>query len=528
MISIVKSMFEFVFSFDFRPFLTHRYLLLAFTSYLVLRVAFKIYQLFQTKWKAERELSCFPSFDRHWLFGNLLKLRNNESSMQEAGRRSAEGSPVTVIWLGPFISRVAVNHPLTVKAVLTTTEPKDELFYSMLKPWLGDGLLISTGQKWFRNRRLLTPGFHFDILRPYVQIYNECAQTMLDKWSNLCEISADGSRVLEMFENISLMTLDSLLKCIFSQESNCQRDKNQNPYIRGVYALSYLIAERIRLLPYHSNVIFHLSPMGYKYRKALKAVHDYSKRVIQERKEALENEDKEKETPRRKYIDFLDILLRAKDEDGHGLSDQEIQDEVDTFMFEGHDTTASGISWCLYNLAINPEHQQKCREEIDGVLMGKEKKEIEWDDLGSLPYTTMSIKESLRLRPPVPVIARDLKSPLVLHDGRVIPKGNVVIVAIHALHHNSEVWPEPTKYDPSRFLPENSKDRSPYAFVPFSAGPRNCIGQNFAMNEMKVAIASILSRFELFPVEDKIPKRTNNLVLRSSNGIHLRIEPRRR
>ncbi|XP_077994508.1 cytochrome P450 4F4-like [Glandiceps talaboti] len=349
---------------------------------------------------------------------------------------------------------------------------------------------------------------------------------MLSKWDALCQKNGESSCEVEIFEHVSLMTLDSLLKCIFSQESNCQVDKNQHPYIRGVYALSYLAMTRARFVPYHNDVIFHMSRMGYRFRKAVKSVHDYSKRVIQERKVTLRKEEVNKTKSFRKYIDFLDILLSAKDEGGEGLSDQEIQDEVDTFMFEGHDTTASGISWILYNLAINPEHQEKCRQEADRILTGKDNKQIEWDDLGSLSYTTLCIKESMRIRPPVPIVARRLTSHLTLPEVGVIPPGTTVIVSIMSLHHNAHVWPEPETFDPLRFLPENTKDRSPYAYVPFSAGPRNCIGQNFAMNEMKVAIAMVLHRFELFPVMDKLPERTNNLVLRSINGIHLRITPR--
>nr|XP_006813041.1 PREDICTED: leukotriene-B(4) omega-hydroxylase 1-like [Saccoglossus kowalevskii] len=430
------------------------------------------------------------------------------------------------MWLGPFVPRVAVNHPSTVKAILTTTEPKDEFLYGMLKPWLGDGLLISSGQKWFRNRRLLTPGFHFDILRPYVQIYNDCVKTMLDKWSNLCELSSSRSYSIEMFENLSLMTLDSLLKCIFSQESHCQTAKSQNPYISSVYALSHLISERSRFVPYHSDIIYNLSISGYKFRKALRAVHGYSARVIQERKQALRQRGDDK--PARKYIDFLDILLSAKDEDGHGLSDKELRDEVDTFMFEGHDTTASGLSWCLYNLAKYPEHQQKCQDEIDTLLAKTRKKDIEWEDLSKLSYTNLCIKESLRIRNPVPMISRELKSSLTLPDGRAIPAGYNVLIAINALHHNSLVWDNPLEFDPSRFLPENSKSRSPYAYVPFSAGPRNCIGQNFAMNEMKVAVARTLHRFDLSPVLSRPPQRVNNIVLRSSNGIYVQVTPRNR
>ncbi|XP_002731980.1 cytochrome P450 4F2-like [Saccoglossus kowalevskii] len=502
----------------------YRFLGLFILVALFSNVLCKLYQQLRTRWRAERDLIEIPSPHRHWLFGHLHLFKNNEDSLAEVPRRALEFSPAAVIWLGPFVPRVMVNHPTTIKAILTTSEPKDEFLYGLLKPWLGDGLLISSRQKWFRNRRLLTPGFHFDILRPYVQIYNDCVKTMLDKWSNLCASSSSKSVSVEMFGDLSLMTLDSLLKCIFSQESHCQTAKSQNPYISSVYALSHLISERGRFVPYHSDIIYNLSISGYKFRKALRAVHGYSVRVIQERKQALQQSGDDK--PARKYIDFLDILLRAKDEDGNGLSDREIRDEVDTFMFEGHDTTASGLSWCLYNFAKYPEHQRRCQEEIDALLVKTKKEDIEWGDLSHLPYTTLCIKESLRIRSPVPMISRELKSPLTLPDGRFIPAGYNVLISINGVHNNSLVWDNPTEFDPSRFLPENTRYRSPYAYVPFSAGPRNCIGQNFAMNEMKVVVARTLRRFDLSPELSRQPQRISNLVLRSSNGIYVHVKPR--
>ncbi|KAG8436951.1 hypothetical protein GDO86_007870 [Hymenochirus boettgeri] len=188
-------------------------------------------------------------------------------------------------------------------------------------------------------------------------------------------------------------------------------------------------------------------------------------------------------------------------------------------MFEGHDTTASGISWILYCMAAYPEHQQKCRDEINKLL--GERKTMEWDDLNKIPYTTMCIKESLRLYPPVPAVSRDLVKPVTFFDGQFLPAGTLVTLQIYAVHRNPSVWKDPEVFDPLRFLPENSSKRHSHAFVPFAAGPRNCIGQNFAMNEMKVAVALTLKRFELSPDHSKPPLKQPQLVLRSKNGIHV-------
>uniref|UniRef100_A0A8B9PM51 Cytochrome P450 n=1 Tax=Apteryx owenii TaxID=8824 RepID=A0A8B9PM51_APTOW len=174
-------------------------------------------------------------------------------------------------------------------------------------------------------------------------------------------------------------------------------------------------------------------------------------------------------------------------------------------MFGGHDTTASGISWLFYCMSLHPEHQQRCREEIQEIL--GERDTIEWEDLGKMTYTTMCIKESLRLFPPVPAVSRQLAKPITFSDGRSLPAGlfSLFILNIFAIHRNRDVWEDPEIYDPMRFSPENSAQRHSHAFLPFSAGSRNCIGQQFAMNEMKVALALTLLHFELAPDPSRPP-----------------------
>ncbi|NXF42425.1 CP4FE hydroxylase, partial [Nyctibius bracteatus] len=161
-----------------------------------------------------------------------------------------------------------------------------------------------------------------------------------------------------------------------------------------------------------------------------------------------------------------------QDEDGNTLSDEAISAEANTFMFAGHDTTASALAWLLYNLAHHPHHQERCRQEVRELLKGKAKEEIEWEDLSHLPFITMCIKESLRLHPPVTAVSRCCTEDIALRDGHVLPKGVICLLSIYGTHHNPDVWPDPQVYNPLRFSPEKSEGRSPLAFVPFSAGPR--------------------------------------------------------
>uniref|UniRef100_A0A8C1QU51 aromatase n=1 Tax=Cyprinus carpio TaxID=7962 RepID=A0A8C1QU51_CYPCA len=466
-----------------------------------------------------RALEPFPGPPAHWLLGHVKEDQKTDGhDLEKIMKWSGQYPFAFPLWFGPSLSILNVHHPSYVKTILSTTEPKDDYAYKFFIPWLGDGLLVSAGQKWFRHRRLLTPGFHYDVLKPYVKLVSDSTKVMLDKW----EVYAKSEESFELFKHVSLMTLDSIMKCVFSCNSNCQTDSGTNPYIQAVYDLCHLVNVRFRVFPYHSKAIFHLSPHGYKFRKATRIAHSHTAEVIRKRKEVLKIEKEQGIVKNKRYMDFLDILLSARDEHQQGLSDEDIRAEVDTFMFEGHDTTASGISWIFYNLACNPEHQEKCREEILQALDGKDT--VDWEDLNKIPYTTMCIKESLRLCPPVPGISRKLTKPLTFFDGRTVPEGRQII-HIYGIHMNTTVWENPYVFDPMRFLPENVSKRSPHAFVPFSAGPRNCIGQNFAMNEMKVAVALTLKKYRLIKDPQHIPKMIPQVVLRSLNGIHIKIKP---
>ncbi|CAH1258912.1 CYP4F22 [Branchiostoma lanceolatum] len=443
----------------------------------ILAVRLSVYVVNFIAWQAKfrRAMKQFPLIDRP--SAELLSLDHDDRSR--------------VRWQIPVIAFTFCGHPETVKPILSNITRKPEWMYRFFRPWLGDGLLVSEGSKWQRNRRLLTPAFHFDILKHYVKLFSESADVLLEKW-----MSRGPGASVELFDDVGLMTLDNILKCSLGYNSSCQTDGRSSPYILAVHDLTRLINDRPDYLPYYVDFIYYLSADGRRFRKACKIVHDFSEKVIRERKEQLKKGELTfSKTGRRKRLDLLDILLRARDEDGTGLSVSEIQDEVNTFLFGGHHTTASGISWTLFHLAQNKDYQDRCKREVEEVLQGRT--EITWQDVGKLPFITMCIKESMRCVPPVPRVARALKQDLTFPDGKSLPKGSPTYAEFNELHRNRDIWPNPTVYDPYRFSPENSMNRHPYAFLPFSAGPRNCIGQNFAMSEMKVSVALILQRFYL-------------------------------
>ncbi|XP_066204634.1 cytochrome P450 4F3-like isoform X1 [Saccopteryx leptura] len=470
-------------------------------------------------------LRCFAQPPkRNWFWGHLGLVKINEEGLRLIEELSYQFRDVHLWWVGPFYPVLRLVHPKFIAPLLqapAAVAPKDMFFYNFMKPWLGDGLLLSAGEKWSHHRRLLTPAFHFDILKPYMKIFNKSADIMHAKWQRL---ASEGITRLDMFEHISLMTLDSLQKCVFSFDSNCQEKPSE--YIAAILELSALVTKRSQQIFLHTDFLYYLTPDGRRFRRACNLVHNFTDAVIQERRRTLISQgshDFLKAKAKAKTLDFIDVLLLSKDEDGRKLSDEDIRAEADTFMFEGHDTTASGLSWILYNLAKHPEYQERCRQEVIQLLGDREPKEIEWDDLAQLPFLTMCIKESLRLHPPVTVISRCCTQDIMLPDGRVIPKGNICVISIFGAHHNPSVWPDPKVYNPFRFDPETPQKRSPLAFIPFSVGPRNCIGQTFAMAEMKVVVALTLLRYRVLP--DVEPRRKPELILRTEEGLWLRVEP---
>ncbi|KAM5237922.1 cytochrome P450 4F6-like [Ctenodactylus gundi] len=497
-------------------------LLLVGASWLLARILAWIYAFYDNCC----QLRCFAQpARRNWLLGHLGLAQSNEEGMQLVEELGYYFRDVHLWWMGPIHPILRFVHPKFAAPVLQASAavaPKEMAFYGFLKPWLGDGLLLSANDKWSQRRRLLTPAFHFEILKSYVKIFNRSADIMHAKWHRLV---SQGSDRLDMFEHISLMTLDSLQKCVFGFNSNCQDSPSE--YIAAILELSSLIVKRHYQIFMHIDFLYYLTPDGRRFRRACDLVHDFSNAIIQERRRTLTSQgvsDFLKAKAKSKTLDFIDVLLLAKDINGKELSDEDIRAEADTFMFGGHDTTASGLSWVLYNLARHPEHQERCRQEVQSLLRDRDPTEIKWDNLTQLPFLTMCIKESLRLHPPVVVISRRCTQDVALPDGRVIPKGNICVISIFGIHHNPSVWPNPEVYDPFRFDPKNPQKRSPLAFIPFSAGPRNCIGQTFAMAEMKVALALTLLRFRFRP-DAAEPRRKPELILRAEGGLWLRVEP---
>ncbi|KAF7378869.1 hypothetical protein HZH66_015103 [Vespula vulgaris] len=251
------------------------------------------------------------------------------------------------------------------------------------------------------------------------------------------------------------------------------------------------------------NLIFRLTKLGREHDHALKVIHTFVDKVIAERKQEWinqQNDDSNKSI--KKHRALLDLLLEIS-KNGTILTDTNIRDEVNTFMFAGHDTTATSISWILYALGRRPEYQEQILDEYDEIV------------------------ESWRLYPVVPLIGRQIYSPIKIL-GHNIPVGSTVLINSYLLHRDVRYFPEPDVFKPERFLPSSPKLPS-YTFIPFSAGSRNCIGWKFATVVVKVFTLSILKSYHITSLitEDKL-RLISELVLVNKGGIPLKITPRTR
>ncbi|KAL6437199.1 hypothetical protein ACFW04_005037 [Cataglyphis niger] len=313
----------------------------------------------------------------------------------------------------------------------------------------------------------------------------------------------------------------------------------QQKYREAVHQIIELMIYRLVRIWLHNDLIFALTPTGRRQKKVLKILHGFTEKIIVERKlyhektngQYLKNLENDKKTDmddvemfgiKKKRLAMLDLLIAASQEGL--LTDLDIREEVDTFMFEGHDTTAMGITFALLLLAEHKDIQERVRTEVNIVMKENEGK-LTIRSMQNLLYLDRCLKETLRLYPSVFFISRFTAEDVKLQS-YVIPAGTAIHLNIYGVHRDSNFWPNPEVFDPDRFLPERILNRHPYCYLPFSAGPRNCIGQRFGLLEMKAIIAPLVRNFYLEPIDYlKDLRIRSDLILRPSHPLHMKFIP---
>ncbi|CAH1794292.1 unnamed protein product [Owenia fusiformis] len=428
------------------------------------------------------------------------------------------------LWLGPKPT-MAFYKANVIEPLLNSTKHMDKSAeYDFLHPWLGTGLLTSTGLKWHQRRKLLTPTFHFKILSDFLEVFNEQSKIFVYQLRNQTE------KDIDLFPFITKCALDIICDTAMGKHVNAQGNP-ESKYVEAVYLMSEIVHRRQKA-PWHwPDILFNTIGRGKEHDKCLEILHGFTEKVIQERQaehkqysDDISSENIDEKLGKHKRLAFLDMLLFAQKE--AGLTFTDIREEVDTFMFEGHDTTAAGMAWASHLIGSHPDVQQKLHDEMDSIF-GESERMPSKDDLTKMKYLEYCIKESLRLFPSVPMFARTITEDIEI-DGKIVPKDTTAVIVTSALHRDPKYFPDPEKFDPERFTPENANGRHPYAYVPFSAGMRNCIGQKFAMMEEKVILSSLLRNYSIKSVQRRDEIRPlGELILRPDSGIRVRLTARK-
>ncbi|HEY2459775.1 MAG TPA: cytochrome P450 [Candidatus Acidoferrum sp.] len=391
-----------------------------------------------------------------------------------------------------------INHPDFIEDVLVTHSRKFEKgrILRANKRVFGEGLLTSEGDFWLRQRRLAQPAFHRARIAAYADTMVSYTDRLLREWKNgqECDVHAEMMR----------LTLQIVAKTLF--------DADVDQEVRQVgHALESLMELNANFRKLLLTPSWLPTPTNIRSSIATRQLNKIIYRIINERR-----------ATGRDAGDLLSMLLAAQDEDGSRMSDQQLRDESMTIFLAGHETTANALSWTWYLLSKNPSTEEKLHEEIDRVLAGR------LPTLGDLPnlrYTGHVVTESLRLYPPAWGMPR-----LAIEDveigGYTVPKGSGVTMSQWVVHRDPRWFDQPDEFQPERWAGDLAKRLPRFAYFPFGGGPRQCIGNSFALMEAALILATIAQRFRVRVLPDCPVVPLPSITLRPKNGIRVLLESR--
>jgi cytochrome P450 len=440
-----------------------------------------------------------PALGGDRVLGLMPDLRRNVLGTLERARR--ERGDVVCLLAGPSRMRsalYAVFHPDGVRRVLQSEADsyrKDNRFYRELRWALGDGLLNSQDERWLRQRRFVQPLFTRRRIAAYADAMGEEAEALVARWT--------GGRTLDLHREMSRLTLRMVGRLLFGADVE-----------RAVPVVAYafpVLGEHARMRAYNplSPPRGWPTPANRRAERAQAALYATCDDLIAARRaNGAPGED------------LLGRLIAARDGDEH-LSDAEVRDQVLIFLLAGHDTTAIALTFALYLLARHPEAQARAHAEVEAVLGGRTPGAT---DVERLTYTTMVLKEAMRLYPPAWGIGRRHAGGDEV-GGCSIPPNSDVLVSPWVTHRHPGFWEEPERFDPERFTPERESERHRHAYFPFGAGPRACIGQYFSMLEAVIAVGVILRDFAVADAAAEVPLAPR-ITLHPAGPVYARLSAR--
>ncbi len=396
-----------------------------------------------------------------------------------------------------------INHPELIQDVLVTHDRSfiKSRALQAARRLLGDGLLTSQGAHHLRQRRLVQPAFHRQRMARYGQIMADYAAQTAERW----QVSGNGATV-DMSQEMMRLTLGIVGKALFDADVEGEAAEIGQALTEALHAVNRLLlpgGELAEKLPL---------PVNQRAEQALQRLNATVYRIIAERRASGEDRG-----------DLLSMLLAAQDEEGgQRMSDEQVRDEAMTLFLAGHETTANALTWTWYLLAQNPAEERQLHAELDRALAGRLPTV---DDLPNLPYTRMVLSESLRLYPPAYVVGRQAIEPYEVRD-YVIQPGSTVFASQFVMQRDPRYWFDFERFDPNRWTPEAMARRPKFSYFPFSAGPRNCIGEGFAWTEGMLVLATLAQRWQARLVLGHPIQLDPLITLRPKHGMRMTLHRR--
>ncbi|XP_037942021.1 probable cytochrome P450 4aa1 [Teleopsis dalmanni] len=394
-------------------------------------------------------------------------------------------------------------------------------FYKLMHNFLGNGLITSSGDKWHAHRKLIQPMFHLHILEKFIGTFADASQV-------LCEtLDITDCNEINIAKFVNNCVMDILNEAVLGVPVKKKGlvDMEQSPFRQGKVVIPQRFVQPWLLL----DSIYHMTKLASEELDQKQRLNDFTRQMIKRRREMFlkDNNTNNNNNNSNERKCLLDYMIEIADTNPD-FTEEDIVNEACTFMLAGQDSVGAAVAFTIFLLAQNPDCQQKCCEEIDQIFADDNKRSPTMSDLREMRYLEMCIKEALRLYPSVPLIARKLGEEVRLGK-YTLPAGSNIFICPYATHRLPHFYPDPEKFDPTRFAPENNENRHPYAFIPFSAGPRYCIGNRFAIMEMKTVVSRLLRSYQIFPVPGKTTfEATFRITLRASGGLWVKLKPRER
>ncbi|MHB1872697.1 MAG: cytochrome P450 [Steroidobacteraceae bacterium] len=384
-----------------------------------------------------------------------------------------------------------VHHPDDVKRILVNNHRNytKGVGLDRVKILLGNGIMTSEGELWRRQRMMLQPLFHRRVITQFAEVIAAANDTLLERWEGF----ARSGQPVNLTDEMSELTLQIVLRSIFGRDlERMSAELGGNPF-------EVVTKEQARNLQF-----------AYKFRSLTRLVAG-----LLARRRASDEE----------HFDYVAMLMNARDKDtGEAMSERELIDEVLTLVVAGHETTASGLNWTWYLLAQHPGVEAKLHAELDRLPEAA----LRAPSLGQaeqLTYTRQVIDEALRLYPPGWLLSRRTIGPDVL-SGYQIPSGANVLLPLYLLHRHPRYWRDPDAFIPERFASEQEAERPRFAYMPFAAGPRHCIGETFALYEMLMHVQRVARVLRLIHVPREPFALEAQINLRTRHPVYMRLERR--